>query len=645
MARTEPQSGLPVEFLRAVVAEAGPDSPPTRAAVERVRAMAEGRDRDDLMLALLGGALRDVAPDWMLRAAVDSDLQRENQPYFASSMELAAAALSHPSCTDGLREKVLRRCSVSQLGVLGRAGCAEALAHAVAAELQQRGPHSQPMTPELLEKPGTAQTILRETQLHDAVFDAAIDLLPAFPVPGEREEQDFTVWYDAHMAARKAWETMWERVVAVHTTRHRQLLEWAEGSRAEHIIRRHLLGTVPWDVEPDLLEEIAVDNLAGFGLSVLTTNLCRMLRDGASEQDVRSHFADDLAALAPGRRRRVEEYFDNPLDVHEYGCHAAVSWMEHAADGPWRYILNPSKATRHYGEPHAWRASDELLRALGRRFAAVGAEALRLWEAETDTSYRHSRQLRWVHDTLLHLPHVTDEVEHQVRVVLRHTRPDPRSRYRSSSHAEWEDERKLSELRASIERIIGDPATAARKAALGDPGQVTVRDLSSASEEVLDDYLSRHAGDDDLVEKALLSFASHSYRPKLSFGDVLARHSAPQAALLRITVDLRRRLGGSPTYREAWTRKILALPDCGPELVRALPAWTALTIGGGTRYSGAHQAVTSVVMAALGESDEAWARFAASPASYAGPTAWLRLGDILDASAQGTPWPSPPSAR
>jgi hypothetical protein len=47
-------------------------------------------------------------------------------------------------------------------------------------------------------------------------------------------------------------------------------------------------------------------------------------------------------------------------------------------------------------------------------------------------------------------------------------------------------------------------------------------------------------------------------------------------------------------------------------------------------------------VAALGDDEAAWQRLAASPATYAGPTVWLRLGDILDAARSGGDWPAPP---
>lgn len=647
MTTDEPRSGLPIEFLRTLAAQAGPDSPAIRMAVERVRELPEGHSRNDLLLVLLLGPLSGSAPEWMLKAAVDSDLVQENQPYPRSSMPLAAAALAHPSCTDALRGEALRRCSVPQLGVLGREGCGAPLVEAIVAELKHRGPHRQPMTPELLEKPCTSQVILREPGLHDAVFSAALDLLPEIPRwtrADKSETEDVLTRYDEHMAARRAWETMWEHVVTRHTSRHRNLIEWAQDGHVMPVIREHLLGTVPWDVEPSLLEEVATDDLAGFAASDLITRLCRMLRDGVSEKETRSRFADELDALEPNVRQRVEHFFDDSADLREYGLHAAVSWAKSAADGSWRYILNPSEAKNRYGEPHTWRAPEGLLTTLGQRFAVTAVNALHLWEPDPDPGRPRPRDLRWVHAMLLHLPYVTGEVKEKARAVVRHVRPRSRSPWEHSDYTTLQDERQLAELRTSIERILGDPATAARGSALGNAKQVTVRELARASDEVLHDYLARHAGDDDLVEKLLLSFAHHSHRPKLTFAEGLARHSAPEAALLQITTDLRSRLGGGPNLREQWARQVLALPDCAPELIRALPAWTALTVGG-DRYGTANKTVASIVLTALGDDREAWSRFATSPASYSGATAWLRLGEILDASAKGTAWPKPPNAK
>ncbi|MFD3791111.1 hypothetical protein [Streptomyces cyaneofuscatus] len=49
--------------------------------------------------------------------------------------------------------------------------------------------------------------------------------------------------------------------------------------------------------------------------------------------------------------------------------------------------------------------------------------------------------------------------------------------------------------------------------------------------------------------------------------------------------------------------------------------------------------------ASLGSDQDAWDRFASCPATHSGPAAWLRLGDLLDAAAKGTPWSKPPAGR
>ena len=120
MTTDEPRSGLPIEFLLAIVAEAGPGSPPIGMALEKARELQEGTHRDDLLLALLSGALSASAPQWILEAAVDSGLKEEAQPYEGSPLLLARAALAHPSCPGSLRQEALRSCSAAQLGALGR---------------------------------------------------------------------------------------------------------------------------------------------------------------------------------------------------------------------------------------------------------------------------------------------------------------------------------------------------------------------------------------------------------------------------------------------------------------------------------------------------------------------------------------------
>ncbi|MFB4304312.1 hypothetical protein [Actinomadura sp. NTSP31] len=641
MAQADSKSGLPNEFLYAMAKGGSPDSPAVRMVVERVRVMDAGSQRDNLLLVLLRETLTEAAPEWMLRTAAETDLGREAGTYRSDSMKLAAAALSHPSCSDVLREEFLARCTTPQLATLGRADSTDAVVRAVVTEIQRRGPHGQPMTRDLAENPGTAQLILREPGLHDDVFAAAFALLPQPPEAVEDAGGDAE--WQAFDQGMKAWKEMWGWLVTVHAHRHRELVDRARDTAAEPIIRDHLLGTIPWDVDQALLEELAAEDLARFERSVLVTRLCRAVRDGASAEETRALFTDELGALTADDRRHVEGYLTDSEFLLDFGSRSAVSWMRRAANDTWRYLLNPAEATNHYGDPKTWRASEDSLAQLGRRFAAAAVRALELWEAPAPTKFREHEDILWIHGMLLHLPHLTDEVRAKVRLVLQADRRIPEDRWRTGRILGWNNERRLSELHAAIERIIADPAASTRRKALGNPRQVSARDLAAATDDVLQDYLNRHA-DDELIEEALLSFA-HRPRSQAVFVDVLTRHSAPQTAILKITMDLRSRLGGGPNLREAWTRTILALPNCSDELVRALPAWTVLSIGGGSGYSPPHEAVTSVVMTTLGEDEAAWARFAANPSSHAGPYAWLRLGEILDASRSGTPWPNPRAPR
>lgn len=637
---------LPLNFLCALAADSGADDPPARMAAEQARSLEEGLERRELLEALLRGPYGDSAPLWLLEAAIDSDLARKSlqaDPFYGPSMDLALLALSHPSCTPQLRHKSLRRCTAVQLGRLGSAQASDILADAVAEALRERKPQQQRMTVDLLDTPTDAQLVLRQHRLHSTVITAAVDLLPSRPLVDEKEGEDTSTWFKRQKAAERAWRTMWEQILTAHPEHHRLLVDWSDDKDAGHVIRENLLGSIPWDVEPELLEEIAQEDLASFPLSVLTTRMCRMRRDGATAQEVQEHFANDLMELTSQQREYIDELLTGGKYALRYGCRTAISDTARAAGGRWRYILNPDQA-RQYGEPRPWRASADQLASLAKKFAEHAAVTLELWEPDPESPVRSAEDLHWVRDLLQHLPVVTSQVKEKVRLICREAKRGLSGRWDYSRYGLYSDARQARELLDTIERMIADPLPdpgPARTASLGKPDQVTVRDLASAPDAVLDDYLRRHQGDDALVEKALLSFASHTYRRAPSFADVLKRHSDPRRALLDLTRNLRRRLGGGPSLREAWVNAILRLPADDPELIRALPAWTALKARG-PHGQAAHPAVTSVVRTALGDDAEAWQRFATSPASYAGPTAWLRLGDLLDAAANGTPWPRPP---
>lgn len=415
-------------------------------------------------------------------------------------------------------------------------------------------------------------------------------------------------------------------------------------------MREQLLGGLPWLVEPELLRRIALADLAGFDAVMLTTRICRALVDGASEEFVREQFATELASLDDRGRRRLSLYMGkDALHEAKEGCGVAASWVEHAADGRWKLILDPAEAKPPYGgDPYPWRTPPDELSDLARRFALVAEQALHTWQPREHYGISRAADLRWVHAMLVHLPEVTAGTRAAVQRIVRDARRGP-SRPRSYSHQDYDDHQQFTKLLTDITRIVADPipqSAATRRAALGDPADVTARQPSVVESAVLTTYLDQHTGNDQLVEKVLLSCAQRGgYRSEPAFPDVLARHSAPQQALPALTHDLRRRLGGGPNDRESWARHVLALPDCDRETVLALPAWTALTVGGPRYRSSTHPAVLALVNTALGNDPPAWQRFADSPISHAGPTAWLRLGEVLDAAAHGTPWPKPPASR
>ncbi|MGW0826323.1 hypothetical protein [Streptomyces sp. NPDC002845] len=606
-------------------------------------------------MTLLKGPLAQAAPEWLLATAVETDLNREPQPYMPTDpMELTRVALSHPACPNTYRTRYLQECTEARLSVLGRRGGGAALIRAVVAELHRRSEPDLTITPELLTAPTPAQLVLGEHGLHEDVFVAALDCLPFGPYKHDGEE-DVEVWMERHRAASDAWDNMWSGIVRVHTVHHRRLLTWCARHRdADRVVREHLLGSLPWHVEPTLLEEVAAHNLEYFGRAILLTRISRSCRDGLPPAQARERHADELAAASQEERDYVERFLDEEMQsgyLQTMACRSAVAWVERASRQTWRYLLNPSEA-RRLGRPREWLASEELVATLGTRFATISLTALSLWEPDPDSRYPVVRDLGWLHALLVHLPEVPDEARQKARLVVQETRRALAARsgahgYTSSGHSAWEENRRANELITTIMPLITDPVPALpgrRTASLGDPQDIGFKKLANADENVLVAYLDRHTGNDTLVEEALLSFAARSYRKSLTFDDVLARHSAPQQTVLDLTLHLRRRLGGGPDLRGSWAEIMLARPECPAELLRLLPAWSALKARG-PRYDTTHPAVAAYVTEALGDSDEAWQRFAASPMSHAGPGAWHRLGDLLDAAVNGTAWPAPPPGR
>ncbi|MGW4382480.1 hypothetical protein [Kitasatospora sp. NPDC004531] len=637
---------LPVEFLTAVAAGAEPGSAAALMTARQVRERPEEREIGQLLEALLRGPFRESAPSWMLTAAVAEGLREDEPDHLARArIEPAVLALTHPDCPAELVADALGGCSDRQLGALGTADRPAGLCTAVAAELRRRVPERPVFAPEMLEKPTPAQTVLASGRLGDTVFGAAVALLPDHPAAAE-DDGDPETSYRRFRAAYDAWTRMWGAVLARHPDRHARLVADTEGTDSNHVVREQLLGRLPWLVEPALLRQLALADLERFDGALLTARILGDVTDGVSKEAARERYAAELAALDESSRESVEYSLeDGSRYHHEAGLRSATSWVAHAADRRWRFILDPAEARPSYGAPYAWRTPPDQLAELAGQFALTAEQALRTWRPRKLFGTDRAADLRWVHAMLVHLPEVTEGTRAAVRRVIGDARREaPRPR----SYLDRGDHQQFTALLDAITRIVADPpprSAAARRAALGDPAEVTVRDLTDAEPGVLAGYLERHAGDDQLVEKALLSFARRGGLPgEPSFADVLARHSDPELALHTLTRDLRGRLGGNPADRESWARHVLALPDCAPETVLALPARTALSVGG-PRYRGTHPAVLALVAAALGDDEQAWQRFAESPVAHTGPNAWLRLGDVLAAAASGTQWPRPPVAR
>ncbi|MFH8443330.1 hypothetical protein ACH4D3_19135 [Streptomyces sp. NPDC018026] len=640
---------LPVDFLRTAMAGRSPNDPVVQLAAQQARTAQPGHAQSALVEALLSGPYAQEAPLWLLETTVEAGLGAEGEASGVGQQPaLVATALEHPSCTASLREQALRRCTSEQLGMLGTPRADARLAATVAAELRARSGAPLPMTPQLLQEPTAAQTVLQQGPLHPLVFEAARDTLPTEPDPdkiGEGSDTDGT--WKQYKQAYDAWRSMWRQVLNRHPHCHRELIAWAADAGAEGLIRDELLGSLPWAVEPALLAELARADLDRFSFEVLLARGCRMLRAGSDEQQVLEHFATDLSAVTDDEQTLFHHALRRKSStLLDMGCHAPITWAQRAAVGTWRHILSPTQAKDGY-RPVQWQASAALLTDLATQFAETAACALPYWEPMDRYRGITAREVTWVRDMVLRLPTITEDVRAGVGPLVRDAHE--RLSYRHPGLQPRHDERsEIQESLNTIERVLADPAPATgverRRTALGAPDEVTVRDLARLQTQALSDYLTRHAGDDSLVEKALLSCAASGYRSRDDFDNVLRRHSCPDTVLLRLTGRLRTRLGGGPSWREAWTQLVLGRAEADPALVRALPAWTALRARG-DYHATAHAAVVTAVREALGSDQEAWDRFAACPATHSGPTAWLRLGDLLDAAAAGSPWPKPPGSR
>jgi hypothetical protein len=175
--------------------------------------------------------------------------------------------------------------------------------------------------------------------------------------------------------------------------------------------------------------------------------------------------------------------------------------------------------------------------------------------------------------------------------------------------------------------------------------QPTLKALRQLNVDQLRTVVDRRAGDDELVELALLAASGTNHADP---DQLLEAHSNPRGALLILTSELRRRLGGNPEDRCRWVRFVLRSRWCTEEVVAALPAHAAMAVvtehGAPGRQEQPNSIVT-MIRARLEDHAGAWQRFAANPATNTGEGAWLRLGELLDAAVTGGSWPAPPPRR
>ncbi|MEW2160578.1 hypothetical protein AB0950_35765 [Streptomyces sp. NPDC007189] len=227
----------------------------------------------------------------------------------------------------------------------------------------------------------------------------------------------------------------------------------------------------------------------------------------------RERYADELTAASQEERDYVERFLDEEMQsgyVQSMACRSAVAWVERAGKQTWRFLLNPGEA-QHFGRPREWLASQDLLAALGARFAIISLTALGLWEPDTDSRYPVVRDLGWLQAMLVHLPEIPDEARRKARLVVQETRRalstcSPRQDY-SPSHSAWEESRRVKEQINTIMPLVTDPAPALsgrHTTSLGAPQDVGFKKLADADEDVVVAYLDRHTGNDTLVEEALL---------------------------------------------------------------------------------------------------------------------------------------------
>jgi hypothetical protein len=134
---------------------------------------------------------------------------------------------------------------------------------------------------------------------------------------------------ERHRAASNAWDSMWTGVLRAQAGRHRRLLAWsAQRPAADRVVREHLLGSLPWLVEPALLEEVATRALESFARAILVTRISRSCRGGLTPMQARERYADELTVSPQEERDYVERFLDEEMQtgyIQTMACRSAVT--------------------------------------------------------------------------------------------------------------------------------------------------------------------------------------------------------------------------------------------------------------------------------------------------------------------------------
>ncbi|WP_062209361.1 hypothetical protein [Streptomyces sp. NBRC 109706] len=599
---------LPVPLLAALSRDADPASPVVRLALRTARQLPAGPDLTALLAALLAGPCAAAAPDWLLTAAATAEPPHADR-------QLTLTALAHPDCAPAIREAALRGSADERLGALAHAGAPASLRAGVVAELRRRLPPAPPapVTPEALDRPDTAQLVLRSTDLADEVFDAAIPLLPGPPAQ-LREGEELSAWVTGHGAALAAWRTIWRRVLTAHPTRYARLLTLLDDAHAEQaatVVRQLLLGALPWTVEPELLVALAEDDLARFAGAALTSRICLSLLAGHSSEATAELVADELEALPAGDRRLPLAYLGEFGATPERGLRTASDWVARAVAERWGPLLTAD-------ESRPWRTPPETRAALRERFALTALRALELWRARPDFPLCRPEQIGWLLPLARELPALRPAFREGAGELLADAERGRRHRRLRRGAYPAADDRAYDELLNELRELLG-------LGWRGIPADPTPTELAFQPAEMLG-RLVRDGVSDALAERLLLGHAVRGYRSGPAFAELLEAHSAPTEALRRLTDELPDRLADQPWAEQTWARAVLASGRADAHTIRALPAHAALSAPA-PEPGASGPTVLSVITEALGDDADAWHRFATGPLRAPGG---LRLGAALD---------------